>query len=161
MQKETPRGASRATPTVAERRMTIARRFNAGYPQTFQVPEGRPDCPHKKWQPPNHPACGQPSRRDWWPCSTIPALKRRAKLQTSRGCRVICTQLTKLCDNRRQTPVLQTALLLGLRSPRRGLSCRGCMRLIMTGDSIVSDAWDAEHLNRIQTLRRPKCLVRN
>jgi hypothetical protein len=83
------------------------------------------------------------------------------KLQASRGCRVICTQLTKLCDNRRQTPVLQTALLLGLRSPRRGLSCRGCMRLIMMGDSIVSDAWDAEHLNRIQSLRRPKCLMRN
>lgn len=83
------------------------------------------------------------------------------KLQASRGCRVICTQLTKLCDNRRQTPVLQTALLLGLRSPRRGLSCRGCMRLIMIGDSIVCDAWDAEHLNRIQTLRRPKCLMRN
>lgn len=82
------------------------------------------------------------------------------KLQASRGCRVVCTQLTKLCDNRMQRPVLQTALLLGLRSPRRGLPCRGCMRLTVIGDSIVSDAWDEEHLNRVQRLRRPKCLVR-
>jgi hypothetical protein len=82
------------------------------------------------------------------------------KLQTSRGCLVACTQLTKLCDNRRQTPVLQTALLLGLRAPRHGLSCRGCLRFTMVGDSIVSDAWDSDHLKRIQTLRRPKCLAR-
>lgn len=80
------------------------------------------------------------------------------KLQTSRGCYITCTQLTKLCDSSRQKPVLQTALLLGLRAARTGIPCRGCFRLTFLDGTILSDAWDAEHLERVRTLRRPKCL---
>jgi competence protein ComEC len=85
------------------------------------------------------------------------------KIQRARGCRVICTELTDLCDHnhiRQQQPVLQTAALLGLRPPRKGVSCRGCFRVSVQGGELLPDRWDAEHISRIKKLRRPKCLGR-
>jgi len=83
------------------------------------------------------------------------------KLQAVRGCHITCTQLTNLCDGKHvkdRKPVLQTAALLGLRASRRGVPCRGCFRLTVTGGSILSDPYDAEHLKGVKSLRRPKCL---
>jgi len=85
------------------------------------------------------------------------------QMQASRGARVICTQLTRLCDPQHVTsgqPVLQTAALLGLRSPRSGVSCRGCLRLTIESGTILADPWDAEHFRRVKALRRPKCVPR-
>lgn len=82
-------------------------------------------------------------------------------LQASRGCRVICTQITRLCDNHRvlsNTPVLQTAALLGLRAARSGIPCRGCFRLIVKDGNVLTDPYDTEHLNRVSALRRAQCL---
>lgn len=81
--------------------------------------------------------------------------------QVKQGCQVSCTQLTSLCDRnhiRNDTAVLQTAGLLGLRSNRSGVPCRGCLRLTMANGVIASDPFDAEHLRRVKMLRRPKCL---
>lgn len=86
-----------------------------------------------------------------------PYLRQRVE----HGCKVTCTQLTRLCDNihvTRQTPLLQTAALLGLRPPRHGVPCRGCLRLMVEGGNIVADPWDAEHLHRVKTLRRAQCI---
>lgn len=77
------------------------------------------------------------------------------------GCHVICSQLTKHCDNERvnkEMPILQTAALLGLRPPRSGVPCRGCYRTIVTEKETIPDAYDTEHGDRLATLRRPKCL---
>jgi len=68
--------------------------------------------------------------------------------------------VTKLCDNRLK-PVLQTALLLGLRAPNSGVACRGCFRLIVSGNSILGDAWDEEHLKKVRSLKRAQCLPNN
>jgi beta-lactamase superfamily II metal-dependent hydrolase len=80
------------------------------------------------------------------------------KLLASRGCRVTCTQLTKLCHRHVDKPVLQSGQLLGLRAPRHGVQCRGCMRVTVTEDSINPDVWDSEHLARIKRLNHAKCL---
>jgi len=77
------------------------------------------------------------------------------------GCRVVCSQLTKHCDNEqvnKDLPVLQTAALLGLRPPRSGTPCRGCLRVTVSETEIITDAYDAEHQNRVEKLRRPLCL---
>jgi hypothetical protein len=77
------------------------------------------------------------------------------------GCHVICSQLTKLCDNEhvnKGIPVLQTAALLGLRPPRTGVPCRGCYRSTITETNILPDAFDIAHRDRINLLRRPKCI---
>lgn len=83
------------------------------------------------------------------------------KLQASRGCRVVCSQITRLCDSQRANrnrPVLQTAALLGLRSARSGVPCRGCFRLILKDGDLLTDPFGQEHLNRIRALRRAQCL---
>jgi beta-lactamase superfamily II metal-dependent hydrolase len=77
------------------------------------------------------------------------------------GCHVICSQLTKHCDTQHvnnEIPVLQTAMLLGLRPPRSGVPCRGCFRVTVTAQEVMPDAFDAEHRSRVEKLRRPKCL---
>jgi competence protein ComEC len=82
-------------------------------------------------------------------------------LQASRGCQVICTEITKLCDNHHvngNTPVLQTAALLGLRAARSGIPCRGCFRLTVTGGNVLSDPYDAEHQKRVRALHRAQCV---
>ncbi len=82
------------------------------------------------------------------------------RLQASRGCKVLCTEITRLCDNRYvldNKPVLQTAMLLGLRAARSGIPCRGCLRLVITDGTVLSDPYDTEHRNRLRSLRRPLC----
>ena len=65
--------------------MTIARHFNAGFnPQIFQVPQGRPAFSNEMMNDGNHAPSVQPSRWDWWPCASTPALKRRAIVELSR-----------------------------------------------------------------------------
>ncbi len=78
-------------------------------------------------------------------------------LLTNHGCRVTCTELTKHCDNNLK-PVLDGALLLGLRASRRGVPCRGCFRLNVLNGQVLPDAWDAEHFKRVRNLRRAKCI---
>jgi hypothetical protein len=76
-------------------------------------------------------------------------------------CHVVCSQLTSRCDRQtiqHEDHVMQSEALLGLRSPRRGTSCRGAWRLELHVDVLVPDKWDQEHLNRISKLRRPQCL---
>lgn len=83
--------------------------------------------------------------------------------QASRGCRVNCTQLTSHCDRAhisKKTPVINTSALLGLRSSRSGVPCRGCFRLTIENGIVVPDPWDDEHSTRVARLRRPKCLVK-
>ena len=60
--------------------MTIARHFNAGSnPQTSKSRQGRPRFAERNgWHGRNHAPAVQPSRWDWWPCASTPALKRRA-----------------------------------------------------------------------------------
>lgn len=82
--------------------------------------------------------------------------------QASRGCRVVCTEITRLCDNHRvigKTPILQTAALLGLRASRTGIPCRGCFRLTVKDGNALPDPYDEEHLNRVKALRRAQCVV--
>jgi beta-lactamase superfamily II metal-dependent hydrolase len=81
--------------------------------------------------------------------------------QSKRGCRVVCSQLTRHCDNERihkGTPILQTAALLGLKPPRSGISCRGCWRVTLKKGQFLGDPFDGTHLERIKKLRRPQCL---
>jgi competence protein ComEC len=84
-------------------------------------------------------------------------------LHVRRGCHLICTQLTKLCDNihvNQETPVLQSAALLGLRPARSGVPCRGCLRLTVYNDgSIAPDRFDDEHMKRVKALKRPHCII--
>jgi hypothetical protein len=85
-------------------------------------------------------------------------LKQRAE----HGCHVACSQITKHCDNGHVNsgiPVLQTAMLLGLRPPRTGVPCRGPLRLTVTTDEILPDPYDAIHRSKVEKLRRPKCLI--
>ena len=67
--------------------MTIARHFNAGLnPQNIPSPGGTTGFSKMK----SCSKCGddlsfvQPSRWDWWPCASTPALKRRAIVGLSR-----------------------------------------------------------------------------
>jgi hypothetical protein len=76
-------------------------------------------------------------------------------------CDVVCSQMTHLCD--RDTvapglPVVATHLALGLRPPRRGVSCRGVMRLTWNGRAFDTDGFDEMHLDRISALHRAMCL---
>jgi beta-lactamase superfamily II metal-dependent hydrolase len=83
--------------------------------------------------------------------------------RTSHGCHVICSQLTKHCDNvhvNDEIPVLQTAMFLGLRPPRSGVPCRGGFRATVTASDIIPDAFDTLHKEKIEKLRRPKCLLK-
>lgn len=77
------------------------------------------------------------------------------------GCTVKCSQMTHQCDRttvRTGIPVLATHLALGLRPPRKGVSCRGVTRLTWNGLSFESDGYDAEHDRRIGELRRALCI---
>ena len=79
------------------------------------------------------------------------------------GCHIMCTQLTKHCDAERvnkEIPVLQTSAFHGLRPPRTGVPCRGCFRMTITDTEIFSDSYDYAHLEKIERLKRPKCLGR-
>ena len=74
--------------------------------------------------------------------------------------RIVCTQLTPLCDRTRRRDVVKSHARLGLIPPNTGVACRGPVRitLLPSGD-IVGDELDAEHQLEIQQLERPKCLL--
>lgn len=77
------------------------------------------------------------------------------------GCAVTCSQMTHHCDRATVAagiPVIATHLALGLRPPRRGVSCRGVVRLTWNGRSFDSDGYENEHAARIGKLRRALCL---
>jgi hypothetical protein len=83
--------------------------------------------------------------------------------RASQGCQVVCSQITKFCDNEHvnnEVPVLQTAIFLGLRPPRSGVPCRGCFRLTVTENEIMSDSYDLAHREKIEKMKRPKCIYK-
>jgi beta-lactamase superfamily II metal-dependent hydrolase len=76
------------------------------------------------------------------------------------GSRIVCTQLTKLCDTTRHRDVVKSHARLGLPQPNTGVACRGPVRImLLPGGDIVGDELDAEHQTEIQKLERPKCLL--
>lgn len=77
------------------------------------------------------------------------------------GTRVICSQLTVCCDRQRVAsgkPVFEGAGVLGLRSAKSGVSCRGAMRLYLKDGELYPDEFDAMHRERVAQLYRPQCL---
>lgn len=79
------------------------------------------------------------------------------------GCHVMCSELTRECDPVRSKglgPLFPGTAMLGLRPPRsaKAVACRGSWRAIWQVDKLVSDGFDTEHLKRVATLRRPRCL---
>jgi competence protein ComEC len=76
------------------------------------------------------------------------------------GSRIMCTQLTALCDRSRRRDVVKSHARLGLPQPNTGVACRGPVRVMLlpSGD-IVGDELDAEHQIEIRQLERPKCLL--
>lgn len=84
--------------------------------------------------------------------------------RAGQGCQVMCSQITKFCDNEHvnnEKPVLQTAIFLGLRPPRSGVPCRGCFRLTVTKGEIMSDSFDLAHQEKVKKMKRPKCIQKN
>lgn len=76
------------------------------------------------------------------------------------GTRIVCTQLTTLCDRNRRRDVVKSHARLGLPQPNSGVACRGPVRIVLLpGGDIVGDELDAEHQIEIQKLERPKCLL--
>lgn len=74
------------------------------------------------------------------------------------GSRVVCTQLTKLCDRSRKADVLNSHARLAIPRPNSGVGCRGPVRLTLRGGDLVGDELDAEHQWEILKLERPKCI---
>ena len=76
------------------------------------------------------------------------------------GTRIVCTQLTALCDRHRKRDVVKSHARLGLPQPNTGVACRGPTRIILlpSGD-IIGDELDDDHQREIQKLERPKCLL--
>ncbi len=76
------------------------------------------------------------------------------------GSRIMCTQLTPLCDRDRRTDVVKSHARLGLPQPNTGIACRGPIRVMLLGSGdIVGDELDGEHRQEIERLQRPKCLL--
>ena len=85
---------------------------------------------------------------------------RYIKALTRTRCKVSCSQLTKQCDLgrvRNEDPVMESHFLLGLRAPRKGVSCRGPLRFSLRGTSFVPDAFNEEHSKRVAKLTSPLC----
>jgi beta-lactamase superfamily II metal-dependent hydrolase len=79
-----------------------------------------------------------------------------------RGCHIVCSQLTQRCEMERIAQgrhVFQGAAALGLRPARSGISCRGAWRVTLDNGALIFDRFDAIHLTRIATLKRPQCLL--
>lgn len=76
------------------------------------------------------------------------------------GSRVVCTQLTPLCDPNHKKDVIKSHARLGLPQPNTGIGCRGPVRVMLlpSGD-IIGDELDDEHQREIQNLQRPKCIL--
>lgn len=81
----------------------------------------------------------------------------------SRGTRVYCSEITRLCDKHRfaeRRPILASADKLGLWPNHTGVPCRGCMRLTLEGNNLVPDFLEEEHRKRVDELGRPKCRIK-
>jgi len=74
------------------------------------------------------------------------------------GSKVICSQLTKLCDKNHKTDLIKSHARLGLPQPNNGIGCRGPVRLTLRGDEFMGDNLDNEHQHEIQRLQRPQCI---
>jgi competence protein ComEC len=76
------------------------------------------------------------------------------------GSRIVCTQLTPLCDRSHRRDVVKSHARLGLPQPNSGVACRGPVRImLLSSGDIVGDELDAEHQIEIRKLERPKCLL--
>lgn len=83
------------------------------------------------------------------------------RLLAGQGAQVICSQLTACCDRQKVAsgkPVFEGAGVLGLRSAKSGVSCRGAMRLYLKDSQLYPDEFDAMHRERVAQLYRPQCL---
>ncbi len=75
------------------------------------------------------------------------------------GSRVVCTQLTPLCDKMRKKDVVKSHARYALPQPRTGIACRGPSRvMLLPSDDLIGDDLDAVHQEAIRGLQRPKCL---
>jgi hypothetical protein len=83
-------------------------------------------------------------------------------LLASTGCRVVCSQITRCCDPgtvKTGRPVFNGSGVYGLPAARSGVSCRGTFRVFVTrAGELLTDEYDLVHLDRVQQLRRPRCL---
>jgi competence protein ComEC len=80
------------------------------------------------------------------------------------GCQIACSQITNHCDRRAVAvgrPILPSHGILGLPVPKKGVACRGALRLEFQDGKLLTDRLDAEHRRRISTLHRPLCLQRS
>jgi competence protein ComEC len=75
------------------------------------------------------------------------------------GSRVVCTELTSLCDKDRTADVIKSHGRYTLPPPNTGIACRGPVRvqLLASGD-LIGDDLDAAHQIAIRSLQRPQCL---
>lgn len=75
------------------------------------------------------------------------------------GSRVVCTQLTPLCDKARKGDVIKSHARYGLPQPNTGIACRGVSRvMLLSSNDMIGDDLDVEHQEAIHRLQRPKCL---
>ncbi len=78
------------------------------------------------------------------------------------GCRVRCSELTRVCDReatRGRAPVFDGTGQLGLRTPRAGgVPCRGAWRMHFKDGKLFSDKFTKDHLTAVDKLKRPRCL---
>lgn len=80
------------------------------------------------------------------------------------GCRISCSQITNQCDRKVASlsrPVLPSHGLLGLPSPKKGVSCRGPLRLEFRNGDLQPNWLDDEHARRVSQLHRPLCRSRS
>lgn len=76
------------------------------------------------------------------------------------GSRIVCTQLTKLCDKHRHTDVIKSHARYTLPPPNTGIACRGPVRVRLSrNDDIIGDDLDGAHQEEIKKLQRPQCLI--
>ena len=73
--------------------------------------------------------------------------------------RIVCTQLTKLCDKTRRTDVIKSHARLALPQPNTGICCRGPVRLSLRNGFLMGDDLDDQHQEEIRHLQRPRCLL--
>ena len=75
------------------------------------------------------------------------------------GTRIMCTQLTPLCDKARSTDVVKAHARYALPQPNTGIACHGPIRvMLLPSDEIIGDELDVEHQQAILQLQRPQCI---
>ena len=76
------------------------------------------------------------------------------------GSRIVCTELTKLCDKNRRTDVIKSHARYAVPPPNTGIACRGTVRVMLSrNDDIIGDDLDNAHQEEIKKLQRPQCLL--